>query len=598
MTNPINLSTAQAKVLGITSGKHAVLAPPGNGKTELLVRRLKKAIDDGIKPEEAVCLTFTNRAARMMAERIGQVPNGLIVGNFHAFAISFLKKVGIFGAQCSVINEDTANDMIDLAVKRLLRNETPDDPETSLDALLSEVEANIDHDLTGYFGMQQTGGPAEKRPTGITQIYLKELIGRIKEAIRPFINLMTAKKYALSSRIVHHAKNSISETLGISSSHLSEKRPLVWSLSIQLGILNLLHNHYASIKSETLAFDFDDLLFETLKWLKHNTTHPLYQSYRWVQVDEAQDLNDLQWEILENIVHPDACLVVFADPQQAIFSFMGANLETLQANIEGLNPVPLGINYRSPKQFLNLYKEYARLNLHYNNELWTTANEETADKKPLEIIETKTDADEREHLATNLIPRLLETDQCKVAILARTNKLAILYSETLYYHGINHFLVSQFDLFCLRVSQDFMAFLQTLERPTCRLPWLRMFAMSDKNMTLDKALHLINKCKEFGLHPHWVLNGTMDDNSYPPKQMIDTAMHGRLVVLDTETTGFDPSTCDIIQFAAVEIVQGKIGRTFEVFLKTDKALGDSVNIHHISKEYLDLNGIEREEGFR
>ena len=185
-----------------------------------------------------------------------------------------------------------------------------------------------------------------------------------------------------------------------------------------------------------------------------------------------------------------------------------------------------------------------------------------------------------------------------MAILARTNKLAILYSETLYYHGINHFLVSQFDLFCLRVSQDFMAFLQTLERPTCRLPWLRMFAMSDKNMTLDKALHLINKCKEFGLHPHWVLNGTMDDNSYPPKQMIDTAMHGRLVVLDTETTGFDPLTCDIIQFAAVEIVQGKIGRTFEVFLKTDKALGDSVNIHHISKEYLDLNGIEREEGFR
>lgn len=589
----------QQEVLDIKHGKYAVLAPPGSGKTELLVQRLKQAIASGIPTQDIACLTFTNRAARSMNQRLGANSQNVFVGNFHAFAICFLKKVGVFGAQHVVVDEATADDMMDIAFERLRKSETPDDPEHALDSLLSKAEQNIDPKLVNYFGMVSTGGPSEQRPLGMTEKYLADLITRIKEVVRPFLSLLTAIKYNLSSRIVIQADHAIREKLNLQTSPSEIKRPLVWSVGILLGMLKLLNKHYDDIKDETFAFDYDDLLFKTLKWLNENPTHPLCQSLKWVQLDEAQDLNDIQWEIFDRIVHPDACVVVFADPQQAIYSFMGADYRTLMEHIDtdSMTRIPLTTNYRSPKLLLDFFALYAKKNLGLSSE-WKVAIDGQTKAGVLSYSTHTTDFSERDYIASVLIPDILKTENGRVAILFRTNKSAILSSEALYFRGTPHFIVAKFDLFQLKVTKDFMAFLQTLQRPMSRLPWIRLFSLNNRASPLTGSLHFVNQCRGAGIHPHWVLTGAMTLNVYPPMQMLETAMKGRLVVLDTETTGTDPLTSDIIQFAAVEIVNGNIGRDFSVYLTTDKDIGESETIHHISKETLESLGLDRSEGFK
>lgn len=84
---------SQLQVINTPAGCHLVLAPPGCGKTQILTERIRKAHEEGVAYEDMLCLTFTNRAARSMKDRITQAINDpevgrLYVGNVHRFAVS------------------------------------------------------------------------------------------------------------------------------------------------------------------------------------------------------------------------------------------------------------------------------------------------------------------------------------------------------------------------------------------------------------------------------------------------------------------------------------------------------------------------------
>ena len=105
---------SQRKVILAQGGHHLVLAPPGCGKTQILTERIRHAHEQcGVPYEQMLCLTFTNRAARGMQERIeqqmGKVGNGeLYVGNIHRFCSKFLFEYGVVPAETSIIDEDDA----------------------------------------------------------------------------------------------------------------------------------------------------------------------------------------------------------------------------------------------------------------------------------------------------------------------------------------------------------------------------------------------------------------------------------------------------------------------------------------------------------
>ena len=94
------MDKAQAQVLRIMGGHHLVLAPPGCGKTHILAGKIEEALKMGVSPENMLCLTFTNRAARAMKmridDRIGQDASASIfIGNIHKFCASLLFKSNV-----------------------------------------------------------------------------------------------------------------------------------------------------------------------------------------------------------------------------------------------------------------------------------------------------------------------------------------------------------------------------------------------------------------------------------------------------------------------------------------------------------------------
>ncbi|MCI7310744.1 MAG: UvrD-helicase domain-containing protein, partial [Prevotella sp.] len=109
----IQPDSSQQRVINEQKGFHLVLAPPGCGKTQILTQRIQEAHRRGVAYADMLCLTFTNRAARGMAERIQESiqdadANEVYVGNVHRFCSKFLFENKIIPASASVIDDDDA----------------------------------------------------------------------------------------------------------------------------------------------------------------------------------------------------------------------------------------------------------------------------------------------------------------------------------------------------------------------------------------------------------------------------------------------------------------------------------------------------------
>lgn len=104
----------------------------------------------------------------------------------------------------------------------------------------------------------------------------------------------------------------------------------------------------------------------------------------------------------------------------------------------------------------------------------------------------------------------------------------------------------------------------------------------------DKILYYLNKIK-------WLFYNHKKSPEYL-QSFFDTMVHKRIVVFDTETTGLDISNDDIIQIAAVEIINGKIGNNYECYFPTEKELSPTQKIHNISNEHLKLKATVKKEG--
>ena len=588
----MELSSDQKTVLEIEEGRHLILAPPGSGKTELLVQRLDRVIKKGANPESLACLTFTNRAARSMQSRVGNVSPEIHIGNFHSLALRLLKKHDVFKTFYSVLKEEDAELVVDIAIDELFSTPAPTNKDSTDDPLLDELESEIDLQIAARFNMQPIGSPAEKRP--LVWLGRRAFKDQLKKLILPFNRFFSSINYNFPDKICRSEFKLLRKALSYPDQKEENVRPLIWMQVILLTALKKLSIKYKTVKIRTKSFDYDDLIIELLRWLIDN---PEVEEFNWVQVDECQDLNDIQWEILHQITNNKTCLLLFADQQQSIYSFMGSNIETLDENSYGYETYNLSINYRSPAYLLDLYRDF----IHHNMKLdfaWKSFDTNVKKENNLRFVSCASDLDEQYYLVNKIIPQLLEESDGNIAILTRSNRLASEISEALASGRIDHFIVSQFDLFHLKVTKDFMAFLHLLATPEAKLPWLRLLSGTTDKLSLKEALKIVDVIYEAGLLPHWFLMISPMDRPYPPIELVHLAMTSRVVVLDTETTGTDPFNDDIIQIAAVEIIQGNIGRDINLFLQTDKNMDESIKIHGITKEDLKEKGIDRKEAFQ
>ncbi len=348
---------------------------------------------------------------------------------------------------------------------------------------------------------------------------------------------------------------------------------------------------YEEIKQKYCYLDYDDLLTYSYMFLKKR---PLINPYTWIQVDEVQDLNPLQWEIF-NLLSANQCHhVLFGDYGQAIFSFMGARTESLKVVEKNYRVYKLRQNYRSPSDLVDIYNAFSEKYMGNDSFKIIPIRSESKGQNSFCLSVVGSRKDEAECVIKKILPSISENKDETVAILLRSNNTADLYSWVLNQNAKEHFKVSGFDLFSRAVVKDSLAFLNVLANANDRKAWSRVFKIFSKTSTLKKSRKFIRQIFELGMLPADFLEPP-DHTLLPFAPFNDVFENGRVVVFDTETTGLDSSN-DIIQIGAVEIVNGKIGREFEVFLKTDQSLAETTKIHNITPEILDKNGVDRKEG--
>lgn len=188
VSKEIILSEEQKNIVELSEGQHLVLAPPGTGKTELLAQRVDLALQRGIDPNKMICLTFTNRAAKVMKERIEEKhPNNRVfIGNIHNFSLHFLFKNKSIPLFTSILDEEDSDLLLKEAKTEFIRN----------DIIHNDLKRINNGDLLRLNTMlkqQKLKFPEEiilKPEKSITNLYLAQKICERYEAIKEESSLL------------------------------------------------------------------------------------------------------------------------------------------------------------------------------------------------------------------------------------------------------------------------------------------------------------------------------------------------------------------------------------------------------------------------
>lgn len=569
----------QQEIIGLQYGRHLVLAPPGCGKTQILAERIRKAHAEGVAYSDMLCLTFTNRAARGMRERISSNlgdsgTTQVFVGNVHRFCARFLFENAVVPGETSVIDDDTA-----VSILATYLNEDED-------KVLGNYRRRSDYNRVLFISH-----------------LMYEIEHRLPKALRQHPDCLTKEDIAALRAIckMQHREFTREALLDIYHHNdfyrdavLQPDFDAVLRPSAQRTLQFLRYAHaYQAYKRQNLLLDFEDLLLLTYFALHDNAD---YKRYPWIQVDEVQDLNPLQLAIINELStaslveqssqhdtqsqSEEGCVIYLGDEQQAIFSFMGAKHSTLgllKDRCKG-NIHYLGQNHRSPKYLLDFLNRYAVNELHTDPELLPqTADCDDKANGRLAIVASD-DVDSEFNDIAHLVEQLRHAHpEETVAVIVNANRDADAMSRALTAQDIRHFKVSGSDLFASDEVKLLLAHLTVLDNDQQFLAWARLFKGLQVCATHASARRLMHQLKERAVSPAELLTG----DKTMLQRFVETYQREDIVVFDTETTGLNVFEDDVVQIAAERIRQGRVVDTFSVYVETDREipqmLGDIVN---------------------
>lgn len=356
------LNEPQRQAVLNTEGPLLVLAGAGSGKTRVITHRIVQLIQNGVAPHNILAVTFTNKAAAEMRDRvfalIEKYPNSAFahldskptVTTFHALGVRILRE-----------NHETLN---------LRRHFIIYDRSDSIRAIKKSLE------IAGYDAKQ-----FEPRK-------MLSVISR-------------AKGDALSR--VQYQENA--------SSYPERVAGEVWA-------------HYEKIMSDEHALDFDDLLLKTLRLLQAYPVvrEVLTKRYTHIHVDEYQDTNKVQFEIAKLLAGEKQNICVVGDVDQNIYSWRGADIKNVmqfENNFPGAKTIFLEENYRSTQTIISASNEIIAKNKIRIPKTVFTSNQE-GEKITLYAAHTATD--EAEYVVMTIKSLLEEgVSPSSIAILYRTN---------------------------------------------------------------------------------------------------------------------------------------------------------------------------------
>lgn len=572
----------QREVIEAQGGFHLVLASPGCGKTQILTERIRRAHDvEGVAYADMLCLTFTNRAARGMLERINaniadSSVGDVFVGNVHRFCSKFLFGNGLIAAESSVIDEDDAIS--------ILARYMGEDEYSVLGDFKRRREYSVIFHLESMMHQIAMGHPKALR-TNTDCINADD--------VKAMQRICSVRGCAFDAAAMVDIYNNVETYRDLTTADTADYGD--YQIIQRLLRKMQLAQQYHQYKKQNNLLDFHDLLLFTYDALNADAAQTEYKRYTWVQVDEVQDLNQLQLAIIKLLTARAYRTVMFlGDEQQAIFSFMGAKLDTLTAlkQQSACQLHHLSVNHRSPKYLLDIFNTFAAEELHIDPALLPDAGLQL--QAPLlgnELALLYSETYEHEvRDCVQFVDRLrIMFPESTTALIVNANRDAEDISGELTRLGIGHFKVSGSDLFSSPELKLLFAHLAVLNNEFNFLAWARLVKGVGVYETNASARNFVRALFDRAILPSDLLRSAADEadgqnaaTTYL-QRFVRSYEEQTIVVFDTETTGLNVFEDDILQIAAVKMRNGMVvpDSEFCVYVETDREipamLGDIVN---------------------
>ena len=400
------LNETQREAVVNFTGPSLVIAGAGSGKTRVLTYRIAYMLEQGINPARVLALTFTNKAANEMKERIASLVGSdrsrkLWMGTFH----SVFSKILRFEASTLGYNSDyTIYDTTDS--KNLVKT------------IIKELKLD-------------------------DKIYKPgEVFGRISNAKN---NLITPETYASNSTI--------------QASDQASRRPLISDI----------FTRYSSRCKKANAMDFDDLLLNTnILFRDHPEILQKYMNaFHYILVDEYQDTNYSQYLIIKKLAQEHKNICVVGDDAQSIYSFRGARIENIlafQKDYPEAQLYKLERNYRSTQNIVNAANSLIAKN---RNQIPKTIFSENKAGEVIEILNPATDNEEGMQIA-NIIKDNAFRERIPYndfAILYRTNAQSRIFEESMRKLNIPYRVYGGISFFQRKEIKDVLSYFKVVVNP-------------------------------------------------------------------------------------------------------------------------------------
>ena len=401
-----DLNDAQRAAVEYIDGPSLVIAGAGSGKTRVLTYKIAYLLSQGMKPWSIMALTFTNKAAREMKERIGKLVGDdlaqhLYMGTFHSIFSRILR------AEAEHIGFNNNFTIYDESDSRSL-----------LKAIIKEMGL----DDKAY------------KPAAVH--------ARISMAKN---NLVTAEAYDSDPAILEQNKRA--------------KMPAIGKIYVA----------YVQRCRQANAMDFDDLLMLTFQLFRdHEEIRQKYAGrFDYILVDEYQDTNHVQMSIVMQLCKEKLRVCAVGDDSQSIYSFRGANIDNIlnyQKQLPGTQLFKLEQNYRSTQTIV----EAANSLIHHNrNQIQKEVFSKNDKGEKIQYKPAYSDKEEALIVAKN-IQRIKRQDDCgydQFAILYRTNAQSRSFEEEFRKQGIPYRIYGGLSFYQRKEIKDIIAYFRLVANP-------------------------------------------------------------------------------------------------------------------------------------
>lgn len=397
------LNEPQREAVLYTEGPLMIIAGAGSGKTKVLTTRIAHLMKTGVDAFNILALTFTNKAAREMKERIEKIlgsheARNLYIGTFHSVFARILRPEAShlgFPNNFTIYDTDDSKSLI----KTIVREQNLDEKTYKPNYVLNRISA-AKNSLIGW------------------------------------------EEYAQD----FHARND--------DQHAN--RPMIYKL----------YEIYVKRCFKNGAMDFDDLLFNMYKLLTSfpEVLHKYQHKFKYILIDEYQDTNPAQYSIIKLLgaVYENICVV--GDDAQSIYSFRGATIQNIlqfEKDYDDVKVVKLEQNYRSTKSILKVANEVIANNkLQIQKVLWT---DNTPGEK-IVLMRTMSDNDEGRFVADTIAEQKLRNHyhEKEFAILYRTNAQSRSFEENLRRKNIPYRIYGGLSFYQRKEIKDMVAYLRII----------------------------------------------------------------------------------------------------------------------------------------